>query len=79
MPRAEFIAKYEHSTPPRFRTTPVGPKAPQHPQGGGSGANVGTRVTLPKTPNLTAKNRKRPLMQKSISELEDEEVAEMKK
>ena len=74
---AEFIAKYQTATPPRFRRVPANAAKP--PSGcGGAGYSLGSSITMPKTPNLHTKSRARPVTHKSAAEKEEEEAAMMK-
>ena len=76
---AEFVAKFQTTTPPRFRRTP-------RLQSAGKGKQLekeeqrylGCHMTVPKTPVLHTRNRTRPVTVKGAKEIEDEELAAMK-
>ena len=81
MPMAEFMVKYQKATPSRFRRAPLsGKKPPPGPPPTESRADYssGSHVTLPKTPNLVTRTRKRPTAHKSAAQVEEEEVEKMK-
>ena len=78
LPMAEFLVKFQNTTPPRFRRTPASGKKPPAPAATESNYSSGSHVTLPKTPNLMTRTRKRPTVHKSTTELEEEEAKKMK-
>ena len=79
VPLAEFVAKYQKATPPRFRRAPTsGKKSGPPPAESGSDYSSGSHITMAKTPNLLTKTRKRPVVHKSAAEVEDEEAEKMK-
>ena len=71
---AEFILKYQNSTPPRFRRKPSAPGSGKISENSGSQYNLGSHITMPKTPNLLTKSRKRSVACKSTAEVEEEEA-----
>ena len=75
---AEFIAKYQTATPPRFRRTPANQKAPATERKPSADYSLGTSITVPKTPTLLTRARARPVTQKSAAEEEAELVDKMK-
>ena len=77
---ASSIYKFQKQTPPRFRTKPLkeqnmGPDAITDKD------RVQTRITCPRTPNLSTKERKRPLPVDCLSreQQEEKEAEEIKK
>ena len=78
LPMAEFLVKYQKTTPPRFRRTLASVRKPPAPTATESDFGSGSHVTVPKTPNLMTRTRKRPTVQKSAMELEEEEAEKMK-
>ena len=76
MPMAEFILKYQNTTPPRFRRKPVSTVGPH--SSNGSSYSLGSHVTIPKTPNLLTKTRVRPVDYKGMAEAEEEVVSKIK-
>lgn len=79
VPMAEFVAKYQTATPPRFRSTPTNSKPPAATAVSSSvDHSLGSSITVPKTPNLLSRARARPVTQKSAAEQEEELVAKMK-
>ena len=77
---AEFIDKFEKTTPPRFRTK-IKDDTVSVSQSGGVGVSYGTSVdlTIPKTPMLRSQLRTRPVKVLSQAEQEELQLEEMKK
>lgn len=73
MPMAEFILKYQNTTPPRFRRKPVSTVASS-----GSSYSLGSHITIPKTPKLLSRTRVRPVDYKGVAEAEEEVVSKVK-
>ena len=69
---AEFVNKFHSTTPPRFRRSPVIKDSKTE-------CASGSQLTVPKTPNLLTKNRKRPLPYKTVDEIEEEELSKIKR
>ena len=74
MSTAEYMEKFQKTTPPRFRT-----KVPYDIASTSNTKNYSTAVTLAKTPNLQSRHRSRPVTAVSMEEREAMEAEEMKK
>ena len=81
VPTAEYVFKFQTKTPERFRTTsrrshlPVPASADETARS----SQIETIQTFPQTPNLQTKARARPTTVKSSTELEEEELAQLRR
>ena len=73
---AEYMEKFQKTTPPRFRT-----KVPYDIANGNNSntRDYRTEITLAKTPNLVSRLRSRPVTAISKDEREERELEDMKK
>ena len=75
--RAEYVEKFQNSTPPRFRT-----KVPYdiaNTANSKKEKDYKNEITVPKTPKLMSRFRSRPVTVLSKEEKEQQELEEMKK
>ena len=69
--RAEYIEKFEKTTPPRFRTKLQKEET--------ENKNRATDITTARTPNLQSRLRSRPLNVVGFAEQEEKELEEIKR